>query len=97
MNISIKRNNEILTIKVEGKIDSSTAPELESTVKSEINQCTQLIFDFEKLDYISSAGLRILLGAQKYMGAGNMTVKNVNETVKEIFDITGFSYILNIE
>ena len=97
MDITLKKNNDILTIMVEGRIDSTTAPELESVIKREINQCKQLIFDFEKLDYISSAGLRILLGAQKFMGKSKMKVININETVNEIFEVTGFSYILNIE
>lgn len=97
MKITSKTDNEKLTLAVEGRIDSSTAPELESKLKDEIGNCTELIFDFEKLDYISSAGLRILLGAQKMMGKDGMKVINVNETVYEIFVVTGFSYILDIE
>ena len=98
MNIVKTKNKDTLTIKVEGRIDSATAPELESTVKSNIEQCKELVFDFEKLDYISSAGLRILLGAQKIMkDKEKMKVKNVNDTINEIFEVTGFSYILNIE
>lgn len=97
MKIKEKKENGKLTVAVEGKIDSSTAPELEKKIKSEIGECSALIFDFEKLDYISSAGLRILLGAQKLMGNRNMKVINVNETVNDIFDVTGFSYILDIE
>ena len=98
MNIIKTKDNDKFTIAVEGRIDSSTAPELEATIKSEIRQCKELIFDFEKLEYISSAGLRILLGAHKFMqNNGKMRVINSNDTVNEIFEVTGFSCILNIE
>lgn len=97
MTTQLKKDNETLTITVAGRIDTATSRELESVVNREINKCTELIFDFEKLDYISSAGLRILLGAQKLMGRNGMKVINVNETVNEIFEVTGFSYILDIE
>ena len=98
MNIVKKKNNDTLTIKVEGRINSATAPELESAVKGGIGQCNELIFDFENLDYISSAGLRILLGAQKIMKEkGKMRVINVKDAVNDIFEVTGFSYILTIE
>lgn len=97
MNIIRETNNEILTIKVEGRIDSSTAPELESEIKNDITNCKKLVFDFKNLDYISSAGLRILLGAQKIMGRSSMKVINVNEAVDEIFEVTGFSFVLNIQ
>lgn len=98
MKINKITENGKITITVEGRIDTKTAPELESIVKSEIESCSELVFDFEKLDYISSAGLRILLGAQKIMvKKGTMKIVNVNDTVNEIFEITGFSYILNIE
>ncbi len=96
MNINTKKENGILTIRVEGKIDTGTAPAFESAVKGEIGQCSKLVFDFEKLSYISSAGLRVLLGAQKFMGEGEMKVINVNDTVNDIFEITGFSYVLDI-
>lgn len=97
MKIKTAKNNDTLTISVEGKIDSATAPEFESTVKKEISKCSDLVFDFKKLDYISSAGLRILLGAQKLMGGHAMKVVNVNDSVYEIFEITGFSLILDIK
>ncbi len=97
MEIIKKKENEKLIIAVEGRIDSTTAPELESAVNSEIRECEELMFDFKKLDYISSAGLRILLGAQKLMGNHGMKVINVNDTVNEIFEITGFSLILDYE
>lgn len=97
MKITKKSDNNILTIAVEGRIDSTTAPELEATVSNDIKECTGLVFDFENLDYISSAGLRILLGAKKLMGERGMKVINVNNTVYEIFEITGFSYVLDVE
>lgn len=97
MNIITKTDNNKLTVAVEGRIDTTTAPEFESRIKSEIHNCTVLVFDFEKLEYISSAGLRILLGARKLMGNNGMKVINVNDEVYEIFEITGFSLILDIE
>lgn len=97
MKIKSKNDGETVTITVEGKIDSATAPKLESAVKSEVARCANLVFDFEKLDYISSAGLRILLGAQKIMGSHGVKIINVNETVNDIFEVTGFSLILDIE
>ncbi len=97
MIINLNKNKDSLTIAVIGRIDTTTAHELEETVNREISGCAKLIFDFKELDYISSAGLRILLGAQKLMGANGMKVINVNETVNEIFEITGFSYILDVE
>lgn len=97
MTAQIKKDNDTLTISVEGKIDTATSRELESIVNQEISNCTKLIFDFKELDYISSAGLRILLGAHKVMGNKGMKIINVNETVNEIFEVTGFSFILDIE
>lgn len=97
MTTQIKKDNDILTISVDGRIDTSTSHELESIVNQEISKCSKLVFDFKKLDYISSAGLRILLGAQKLMGNQGMKVINVNDTVNEIFEVTGFSFILDIE
>ncbi len=82
----------------EGRLDSATAPEMESVIKELLPGITDLTFDFEKLEYISSAGLRVLLSAQKAMDTkGRMKVTGVNEAVMEIFEITGFSDILNIE
>ena len=84
-------------MKPEGRLDTTTAPEMESAVKEILPGLTELTLDFEKLEYISSAGLRVLLSAQKAMnGQGKMTISNVNETIKEIFEITGFSEILTI-
>ena len=98
MNISKSKNGEELTIAIEGRLDTTTAPELDDVVKNEIEGITKLVFDFAKLEYISSAGLRVLLSSQKIMNKqGSMVVKNVSEEVNEIFEVTGFQDILSIE
>ncbi len=86
-----------LEISLVGRLDTTTAPMLEAELKQSLEGITELVFDFEKLEYISSAGLRILLAAQKMMNKqGSMTVKNVNEVIAEVFEVTGFSDILTI-
>ena len=98
MTIQKNRNGSVLTLAVEGRLETTTAPELEAVIKSELDGVTALVFDFSKLDYISSAGLRVLLTAQKTMNQqGEMKVTGVNEIVGEVFEITGFSDILTIE
>lgn len=98
MKINTLKDNEKIIIAVEGRIDSTTSSEFEATIKNETKQVKELVFDFKDLDYISSAGLRILLGTQKLMNnKGKMKIINVNETVNEIFEVTGFSYILDIK
>lgn len=98
MEINKTKNGSSLNVAVEGRIDTVTAPEFESDVKAELDGVTALTLDFEKVNYISSAGLRVLLSLQKIMNKqGTMTVKNVNETVNDIFEVTGFSEILNVE
>lgn len=98
MNIVKTAENQKLTIALEGRLDTTTAPELENELKDSITGIEELVFDFETLEYISSAGLRVLLSAQKTMNKqGSMVVKNSSEAIKEIFDITGFSDILTIE
>ncbi len=98
MNISKDKNGSALTIKIEGRLDTSTAPELESVVKESIDDVTDLTFDLEKMSYISSAGLRVFLGAQKtMMSKGKMVVINVQDSVTDIFEVTGFSGILDIQ
>ena len=97
MKIIKKTDNDTLTLIVEGKLDTATSPELEAVLKNEIKKFSNLVFDFKNLDYISSSGLRILLGAQKFMGEQGMKVINVNDTVYEIFEITGFSLIVDID
>ena len=98
MKIDQNRNENKLNIALEGRLDTTTAPELEAVLKSSLDGVTELVFDMEKLDYISSAGLRVLLSAQKVMmKQGEMKVIHVNETVMEIFEVTGFSDILTVE
>lgn len=98
MNLIKESNGSALTIKVEGRLDTITAPKLEAELKSSISGVTTLTFDFLNLEYISSAGLRVLLSAQKVMKKqGSMVVRNVNSTVMEIFEVTGFSDFLTIE
>ena len=83
---------------LDGRLDTTTAPDLERELKSDIDGITLLTMDFSKLDYISSAGLRVLLSAHRAMnGKGGMKVTNVNEMVREVFDVTGFADILDIE
>ena len=87
-----------LTLALEGRLDTTTAPQLEAEIKSSLDGVSELIFDFEQLEYISSAGLRVLLSAQKTMNKqGSMKITNVAETILEIFEVTGFSDILTIE
>lgn len=82
----------------EGRLDTVTAPMLESEVKEALPGLKELVFDFEKLEYISSAGLRVLLSSQKAMNQqGTMKVCRVNETIMDILDVTGFTDILTIE
>lgn len=92
------QNGTALELVLSGRLDTTTAPMLETEVKENLEGITDLTMDFEKLEYISSAGLRVLLAAQKTMNKqGNMVIKNVNDDIKEVFDITGFADILTIE
>ena len=87
-----------LTVALEGRLDTTTAPKLEEELRSSVDGITRLVFDVEKLEYISSAGLRVLLAMQKLMNQqGEMVLQNVNEAVMEVFEVTGFSDILRIE
>ena len=98
MTIHTTKNETALTVAPEGRLDTMTAPELEELLTTALEGVTELTFDLEKLDYISSAGLRVVLSAQKTMNRqGSMKVKNVNEIISEIFEVTGFSDILTIE
>lgn len=95
INKTINDNETILAI--EGRIDTTTAPQLEAEIDA-IGDCTLLTLDFAKVEYISSAGLRVLLKAQKLMNnQGKMVLKNVGEDIMEVFDITGFADLLTIE
>lgn len=87
-----------LTVALEGRLDTGTSPQLEAELKSSVNGVEELVLDLENLAYMSSAGLRVLLAAQKVMNRqGSMKVIHVNETISEIFEITGFNEILTIE
>ena len=98
LNINKSADNGILTFTLEGRLDTTTAPQLEEEIKSSVTGVTELYFDVNALEYISSAGLRVLLAAQKIMNKqGKMVVKNVSEEVNEILEVTGFSDILTIE
>lgn len=98
LNIEKELNEKEFTVRLEGRLDTMTAPQLETEIKEILAQVESLVFDFAGLEYISSAGLRVLLSAQKIMmRQGTMVVKNCSEEVKEIFEVTGFSDILTIE
>lgn len=98
MTIHKTKNGTSLLLAVEGRLETTTAPELEAVVKNELAGVADLVFDFASLEYISSAGLRVLLSAQKIMNAqGSMKITHVNEIVNEVFEVTGFSDILTIE
>ncbi len=98
LNINRESNGTDLTIILEGRLDTNTSPELDTELKSVLADVKTLTFDMAKLVYISSAGLRVLLSAQKVMNKqGSMTIKNVAPDVMEIFEVTGFSDILTIE
>lgn len=98
MRITKTQEGKKLTLALEGRLDTTTAPQLEEELKQSVNDIMELIFDFGSLEYISSAGLRVLLSAQKIMNKqGSMKICNVNETIMEIFDVTGFSDIMTLE
>ena len=98
MTIQQEKNGTALTVALAGRLDTITSPDLEETLKDALEGVTELTFDFEKLDYISSAGLRVLLSAQKTMNRqGRMKIAHVNEIIMEVFEVTGFSDILTIE
>ena len=98
MMIEIKKTEEHAVVEIVGRLDTTTAPSLEKTLNDDMGETKNLIFDFKGLEYISSAGLRVLLSAQKRMQKiGSMKVINVCEEVMEVFEITGFADILTIE
>ena len=97
MTITKTAENGTLRIALEGRLDTNTAPQLEAELKTSLSGITELELDFSGLEYISSAVLRVLLAAQKTMSRqGKMTIRNVNETIMEVFEITGFVEILTI-
>ena len=98
MKIEEIKNGSNLVVKVSERLDTTTAPELESYLDTALEGITDLVFDFEALDYISSAGLRVLLMAVKKMAKqGTMVVRNANEMVKEVFEVTGFMDLMTVE
>lgn len=98
MEILKNKNDAELTLTLSGRLDTTTAPQLETVVNEDTADITSLVFDFENLDYVSSAGLRVLLSAQKLMNKqGKMVIHKVKPEIMEVFDITGFSGILTIE
>lgn len=95
MTIAKSGENQQVTLALEGRLDTTTAPQLEEAVRNIMEGTTALTLDLEKLEYISSAGLRVVLSTQKMMmSAGSMTVTNVSDSVMEVFNITGFADIL---
>lgn len=98
MTIEKTMNGNSLTVALSGRLDTTTAPELDAQLSGALSGVTELIFDLSALEYMSSAGLRVFLSTQKTMQKqGKMIVKNVNETIMEIFEVTGFVDILTIE
>ena len=98
MTIKKTKTDAALTLALEGRLDTTTAPELEAEMKASLEGVTALSLDMRDLAYLSSAGLRVILAAQKQMNKqGGMVVRNVNETIMEVFEVTGFTDILTIE
>ena len=99
MKITSTMEDQVATLELEGRLDTTTAPELEQVLLPKLDAAEEIILDFERLDYLSSAGLRVLLAAQKKANRLQkaMTVKNVNDTIMEVFEMTGFADILSIE
>ena len=98
LTINKTKENEKLLVTLEGRLDTTTAPQLEGELKNSFDGVQELGLDFEKLEYIPSAGLRVLLSAQKVMNKqGSMKIIHVGEVIQEIFEVTGFSDILTVE
>ena len=98
MTIQKTQNGTSLTIALAGRLDTTSSPQLEGELRTAVNGVTELIFDLRELDYVSSAGLRVLLAAQKVMNRqGSMKIRNVKPEIMEIFDVTGFTDLLDIE
>lgn len=98
MKVKSSKNGSACTLTVEGKIDTMTAPELDEAVKSNLPKCDKMIFDFNNVEYITSAGLRVLVYAHReLMKKGGVTVTGVNESIKKIFIVTGMYKILKIK
>ena len=98
MTITENRNGDSITIALEGRLDTTSSPDLEAALEKVLPGIDELAFDFTKLEYISSAGLRVLLSAHKAMSSKKgMTIHGVNELIREVFEVTGFIDILNIK
>lgn len=99
MTISADKKDSKLVLSLEGRLDTTTAPELEKELGEVLDAVDDITFDCNGLEYISSAGLRVLLGAQKAMNKkeGKLVVKNINDTIREVFEVTGFTDVITIE
>lgn len=98
MQIVKSTEGNTLNVALEGRLDTMTAPELEASIKDDLSSVDAAVLDLKNLEYVSSAGLRVILSTHKALASkGGLTVKNPNETVSEVFEVTGFSDILNIE
>lgn len=97
LNINSEKNGRELVFKLEGRLDTSTAPDFGTRVNDEVKDLDKLVIDLKDLEYVSSAGLRVILSALKMMKGGEMIVRNVNSDIMEVFDMTGFSDLLTIE
>lgn len=98
MNINKTLNANELTVSLSGRLDTTTAPRLETELKTTLTGVNSLVMDFAELEYISSAGLRVLLSTQKVMNKqGKMVIRHANETILEVFEVTGFTDILTVE
>ena len=98
MKVTSSKNGNACTLTIEGKIDTVSAPELEEAVKSNLPKCDKMIFDFTNADYIASAGLRVLVYAQReLMKKGGVTITDVNESIKKVFTVTGIHKVLKIK
>ena len=98
MHINKTQDGNVLNVSLEGRLDTMTAPEFETAVKDDLNSVESMILDLANLEYVSSAGLRVILSIHKTLKAKNgLVIKNPNETVSEVFEVTGFSDILDIQ
>ena len=98
MTLTKQQEGPNLTVFAEGRLDTTTAPQLDELLKTSLDGVTQLTLDFSRLAYVSSAGLRVILSTQKLMSKkGKLVVRNVQEAVRDVFEVTGFSNILTIE
>ncbi len=98
LNINSDKSGMKLVISLEGRLDTTSSPQLEEFIKKEVGNTKELVYDLKNLEYISSAGLRVLLSSQKTMNKqGSMVLKNVSEEVMEVFEVTGFADIFNIQ